>query len=287
MDECEVARIFGEKTFRLGKDYYEEGRVLSAIKLEGRVLGEVLGRERYFTQVTIESLGSRCSCPVDLNCKHGVALMLQFLSGIYVDGDSIMHDLERAERNKLLKILKSLIEENPTLLLSVPETRKKPSDKLEALIENEIKKRLENMVNSGYADEYTAESFANLLKTNTALINKELLFYVLNFLVSNGEQYGYFYDDYRDHSFGEDVFENLCDAFVQKPLVSRDFLRLKEIEEGDDYDLFYPFLKRMVTAENAPKLLAFKDQVKVLLHDESLYMDFLINAGEKEVSKSL
>ena len=98
MDEFEVARVFGEKTFYRGKAYFEESRVLSAIKLENRVFGEVLGTEKYLTHITMDGSGSSCTCPVKDNCKHGAALILQFLSGNYIDGDNIMHDLERAEK---------------------------------------------------------------------------------------------------------------------------------------------------------------------------------------------
>ncbi|OGD47008.1 hypothetical protein A3K69_01580 [Candidatus Bathyarchaeota archaeon RBG_16_57_9] len=287
MDEFEVARVFGEKTFRSGKDYFEEGRVLSAIKLENRVLGEVLGTEKYLTQITMDGLRSSCTCPVRVNCKHGAALILQFLNGTYVDGDRIIHDLERAEKIELIKTLKNLIEENPTLLLSIQETRKEPSDKLEASVEKQIIKMLKNVIDSGYADEDFAKTFAKLVKTNSTLISKELIFYILEFLISNSERYGYFYNDYSDYTFGEDIFENLCDAFAQKSLETKDFQQLMRIHEEDNYDLFYPFLTRMVTAENASKLLAFKDRIKALLGDDSLYVEFLINARENEEAKKL
>ncbi len=286
MDEFEAARVFGEKTFRLGKDYFEEGRVLSAIKLEDRVIGEVLGTEKYQTQVTVSGLASRCTCPVRVNCKHGAALILQYLNGVYVDGDSIMRELERAEKPELLKTLKSLIGDDPTLLLSIQQTRREPSDKLEVSVEKQFKKTLKNITDSGYADETFAESFAKLVKTNSTLMSKELIFYVLEFLIMNSEQYGYFYDDYSDYAFSEDIFENLADAFAQKQLETDDFQRLQKIQEEDNYDLFYPFLNRLATTENAPRLRAFKDQIRSVLDDAPLYIEFLINAGEKEEAKN-
>jgi len=287
MDELEIAHAFGRETFRRGKAYFEEGRVLSAIRLKRNVFGEVLGTEKYITHVTLDGLDSSCTCPVRVNCKHGVALLLQFLSGNHVDGDRIMHDLERTERFELLKILKSLIEDNPMLLLGIQETRKEPSDKLKSSVEKQIKKMLENITDSGYADEDFAKTFAKLIRTNSVLLDKELIFYVLEFLVNNSERYGYFYDDYGDYSFGEEIFENLCDAFAQKPLEENDFERLRKITEEDDYDMFYPFLTRMVTPKNAPKLKAFGDQVKALLGNEALYAEFLINAKEIEEAKRI
>jgi uncharacterized Zn finger protein len=287
MDELDVALAFGEKTFQRGKIYFEEGRVLSAIKLENRVLGEVLGAEKYLTNIALDDLGSSCTCPVRENCKHGAALILQFLSGNYVDGDCIMLDLERAEKFELLKTLKSLIEDNPTLLLNIQKTRKEPSEKLKASVEEQIKKMLENMIDSGYADEDFAKTFAKLIKTNSTLLDKELIFYVLEFLISNSEQYGYFYDDHGDYTFGEEIFENLCDAFAQKSLEANDFERLRRITEKDSYDMFYSFLFRMVKPENAPKLMAFNDQIRALLGDDALYAEFLINAKETEEAKKI
>ena len=287
MDELEVARAFGEKTFHRGKAYFEESRVLSAIKLENRVFGEVLGTEKYLTNITLDDLGSSCTCPVRENCKHGAALLLQFLSGNYLDGDRIIHDLERAEKFELLKTLKTLVEDNPTLLLSIQETRKKPSEKLKASVEKQIKKMLENMIDSGYADEDFAKTFSKLIKTNSTLLNKELIFYVLEFLINNGEQYGYFYDDHGDYNFGEELFENLCDAFAQKSLEANDFERLRSIVEKDNYDMFYSFLFKMAKPENAPKLIAFNDQIRTLLDNDALYAEFLINAKEIEKAKKI
>jgi uncharacterized Zn finger protein len=261
--------------------------VLSAIKLENRVFGEVLGTEKYLTKITLDDLGSSCTCPVRENCKHGAALILQFLSGNYVDGDRIMHNLEREEKFELLKTLKSLIEDNPILLLSIQETRKEPDEKLKASVEKQIKQMLENMIDSGYADEDFAKTFAKLIKTNSTLLNKELIFYVLEFLINNSEQYGYFYDDHDDYTFGEEIFENLCDAFAQKPLEANDFERLRRITEKDSYDMFYPFLFRMVKPENAPKLITFKDQIRALLGNDALYAEFLINAKETEEAKKI
>jgi uncharacterized Zn finger protein len=287
MDEIEIAHVFGEKTFQRGKTYFEEGRVLSAIKLENKVLGEVLGTEKYLTHITMDDLGSSCTCPVRENCKHGVALILQFLSGNYLDGDHIMQDLERAEKIELLKTLKNLIEDNPTLLLSIQENRKEPGDKLKASVEKQIKKMLENMMDSGYADEDFAKTFAKLIKTNGTLLSKELIFYVLEFLINNSEQYGYFYDDHGDYNFGEEIFENLCDAFAQKSLEANDFERLRTITEKDSYDMFYSFLFRMAKPENAPKLIAFNDQIRALLGNDALYAEFLINAKENEEARKI
>jgi uncharacterized Zn finger protein len=119
--------------------------VLIAIRFKDKVFGEVAGTDRYVTNVRLDSLSSICTCPVRWNCKHGVALLLQFLSGNYVDGNRIMHHLENAERSELLKILKSLIEDDPMLLLNIQQTRVEPSVKLKASIQKQIKEMLQSI----------------------------------------------------------------------------------------------------------------------------------------------
>ena len=286
MDEFRVAQIFGETTFRRGKDYFEEGRVLYAIKLEDIIIGEVMGTERYRTRVTVSSLSSRCSCPVRVNCKHGVALILRYLSGAYIDGDRAMTELERAEKPVLLETLKNIIRDDPTLVLRIHDSEEEPSDRLVDSVEKQIDGMLNTMIINGYADEDFAESLAKLVKTNCSLMSKELILHILEFLVFNSDQYGYFYEDYGDYFYGDEVFENLADAYAQKPIETDDFPRLHRILEEDNYDLFYIFLTRMVTAENAPKLRGFKDEIRSLLDDESLYVEFLINAGDLEKAKN-
>jgi hypothetical protein len=62
-----------------------------------------------------------------------------------------MHHLENAERSELLKILKSLIEDDPMLLLNIQQTRVEPSVKLKASIQKQIKEVLQ-FIKSGYVD---------------------------------------------------------------------------------------------------------------------------------------
>lgn len=287
MNELEIAHVFGEKTFNRGKTYFEEGRVLSAIMLKGKVVGEVLGTEKYFTRATLDDLDSDCTCPMKINCKHGAALLLQFLSGNYLNGDQIMNELEGAKRLEVLHTLKSLINDDPTLLFSLQEIRKEPSAELKSAVEKQIKRMLDQVVNDGYADEDFAEALAKLIKNHKVALDKESIFYVLEFLIKNCEDYGNFYNHHRDDYFGEEIFENLCDAFSAKSLEANDFKRLKNIIHEDDYATMDSFLTRIITPENASKLKAFGDQVRELLGDDALYAKFLLNAKENDKAKRI
>src|SRR5215213_1172142 len=87
-DDERLARDFGEPTLRRGREYAVTGRVTdlavseasSILVLQARVRGS--GGRTYSTVVTLvddrqeEYLTSRCSCPVAVLCKHGVAVVL-------------------------------------------------------------------------------------------------------------------------------------------------------------------------------------------------------------------
>jgi hypothetical protein len=109
---------------------------------------------------------------------------------------------------------------------------------------------------------------------------------VLEFLIKNCEDYGYFYDDYSDSYFGDPIFENLCDAFAKEELNDKDFEKLDRLAEMDDYDMLSPFFHRMVAAENATRLKNFESCVGEFL-DEDSYVEFLINCGLVEKARGL
>jgi len=72
----------GSRTTSKGKDYQQTGRVEKIRRTpEGKLLAMVRGRKEYFTEVTLENgvLSSICTCPVGSDCKHGVAVVLEYL----------------------------------------------------------------------------------------------------------------------------------------------------------------------------------------------------------------
>ena len=79
----QLEAMAGESTRRRGKAYYREGRV-KVLSADGeRVIAEVRGSGsnvyRTHLQESAGELVARCSCPVGLNCKHGVAVAYRFL----------------------------------------------------------------------------------------------------------------------------------------------------------------------------------------------------------------
>ena len=88
IDAAILARIVGSATFGRGNAYARRGMVLKVLWSEGgtRVVGEVEGGApgSYYVSARLTrsaagqltSFQSTCTCPVGVNCKHGVALVM-------------------------------------------------------------------------------------------------------------------------------------------------------------------------------------------------------------------
>jgi superfamily II DNA or RNA helicase len=89
LDHLGLRPIVGDLTFLRGYDYAQQGHVARIQRLDGahRLLGQVRGssHQSYTTLVTmtvdpknglVTDFSGRCNCPVSINCKHAVALVL-------------------------------------------------------------------------------------------------------------------------------------------------------------------------------------------------------------------
>jgi uncharacterized Zn finger protein len=69
-----------------GRDYQRQGRVADlAVTDDGGLVAWVKGSERYATKVVIDENGlpdSTCTCPYERNCKHGVAVVIEYLKQV-------------------------------------------------------------------------------------------------------------------------------------------------------------------------------------------------------------
>jgi uncharacterized Zn finger protein len=95
----------GDRIVARGRKYQQQKRVSSLAKTnEGSLIAWVEGSTRYATQVDIddeEYLHSICSCPYGINCKHGVAVLLEYLARLE-DEQSIPNANQEDERIKFL-----------------------------------------------------------------------------------------------------------------------------------------------------------------------------------------
>ncbi|MEN4007514.1 MAG: hypothetical protein PQ975_09465 [Methanobacterium sp.] len=285
MNELEIRHIYGERTFKRGKDYFYEGRVLEAMEFDSRLVGEVMGTESYITTVDMNDLTSVCTCPVVHNCKHGVALLFEYLKGTYFDGDEIMHFLEIMGKEELLEILKGMIKHDPLILLTIQPPPARNRGKVENSAQMQIKAMLSN-ASMYYMDEDFADKFARIIMANKMFLDKEFIFELLEFFVRKCEDFGFFYNDHADYYYGDEIFENLCDAFADSSPDDSDFERLHDLKEEDDYEILEPFFIRMSSTENAPKLCKFSSYIGKFLNGKH-YIEFLINCGKNSKAKIL
>ncbi|MBW2631613.1 MAG: SWIM zinc finger domain-containing protein [Deltaproteobacteria bacterium] len=76
----------GGKITSRGKNYQQQGRVSDlAVTEDGSLIAWVDGTERYATRVDMDEDGlpeSDCTCPYGFDCKHGVAVVIEYLERV-------------------------------------------------------------------------------------------------------------------------------------------------------------------------------------------------------------
>ncbi|MEA5089004.1 SWIM zinc finger family protein [Solidesulfovibrio sp.] len=79
----------GSKVAGRGREYQRENRVKDlAVTETGGLIASVIGSDRYAVQVRMDTEGtleSHCTCPYGLDCKHGVATVLEYLARVGQD----------------------------------------------------------------------------------------------------------------------------------------------------------------------------------------------------------
>jgi len=79
----------GRKIVSRGQGYQRQGRVSElAVTSDGGLIAWVSGTEQYATKVVLDEEGlpdSVCTCPYAINCKHGAAVVLEYLEQVGED----------------------------------------------------------------------------------------------------------------------------------------------------------------------------------------------------------
>ncbi|NHZ33930.1 DEAD/DEAH box helicase [Massilia rubra] len=85
-DDDDIQKNTGEASYARGSDYYRRGKVYSCRVHGGDIVGTVGGSGRQVYEQTIEvsedgglMIDGSCSCPMEYNCKHVVAVLLAYL----------------------------------------------------------------------------------------------------------------------------------------------------------------------------------------------------------------
>jgi len=114
----------GSRIVSRGKNYQREGAVRElALTPEGSLVAWVKGARRYATQVQMGKsgrLGCECTCPFEGNCKHAVAVILEYLA-FQKAGKAVPLVDEEDER---LDILDDWVKENDFLEMEQEEEKK-------------------------------------------------------------------------------------------------------------------------------------------------------------------
>ncbi len=140
LTEDEIRELFGDKTFFKGQDYYDGGHVLRPVKIENTLYAQVMGSAAtpYEVRAYIDdtNMSTECSCPVGNMCKHGVALLLQWVNDTssFIDADKFIQTIENMNKDEIIGILKNIIKQNPSLVAEFSmETGEKPEVNIKAI----------------------------------------------------------------------------------------------------------------------------------------------------------
>ncbi|TEU00770.1 MAG: SWIM zinc finger domain-containing protein, partial [Dehalococcoidia bacterium] len=124
LTETTVRQYATPESFRRGRDYYEQGAVLSLARRGDQLLAEVEGSqyEPYQVQVTLDAgdvAEAICTCPYDWGgyCKHIVATLLAYIHepDQVEERPTLESLLDGLGADQLREILLSLIERRPGL----------------------------------------------------------------------------------------------------------------------------------------------------------------------------
>ena len=82
----DLEKWVGSRIVGRGRSYWQQGRVSElAATSDGSLIAWVEGSKRYVTKVDMDEDGlpdSVCTCPYELDCKHGVAVVLEYLARV-------------------------------------------------------------------------------------------------------------------------------------------------------------------------------------------------------------
>ena len=124
LTETTIRQYATPESFRRGRDYYEQGAVLSLARRGDQLLAEVEGSqyEPYRVQVTLDAgdvAEAICTCPYDWGgyCKHIVATLLAYIHepDQVEERPTLESLLDGLGADQLREILLSLIERRPGL----------------------------------------------------------------------------------------------------------------------------------------------------------------------------
>jgi len=257
---------YSEKVIERGEEY--EDAVRYCIKINNFIYGNVKGSNIYRTEVDLKSLEGECSCPYEANCKHAVALYLNYKKGKFWDAEDFIKSLNKMSKSKLIEMILSKLQDNPDWIKK--HNLKKSVNK--KIFVREFKKSF----SSGKIEEAEAVlpnlSFGKLL---------ELYDYIdgnyddlAERLGEESEYYEHGYDYWDDEEYDRELsklYENLKELIIKKALKNN---KAAEV------------IKRVSLREeiivNAESFILFKREIKKKFSKDD-YLKFLLNIKKPDV----
>jgi len=102
---------YPEHIIERGEEYLNS--VKDCVKINNFIYGNVQGSAVYKTEVDLNSLDGDCSCPYKINCKHAVALYLNYKKGKFWDAKDFIKSLDKMNTNELKELILSKLQDNP------------------------------------------------------------------------------------------------------------------------------------------------------------------------------
>ncbi len=259
---------YSEKVIERGEGYLNS--VKYCIKINNFIYGKVEGSHAYRTEVDLETFDGDCSCPYGTNCKHAVALYLNYKKGMYSDAEDFIKSLNKMGNNELKELILSKLQENPDWIIK-HNIRKNTDTK-------EFFKSFKKSFSSELINEADALlpnlSFQQLLKLHDYIYkNYDGL---AEKLAEESENDYYREDYYDDEEYDKELYElneKLIEIIVKKSLkkdkvnevIKRYSLREEIINQAE------PFKK-------------YKEKIKKEFSKDE-YLEFLLNLKNPNVSE--
>jgi len=116
--QAETAKLhekYSENTIDKARDYID--RVVNCIKIGESLHGKVQGTHLYKTEIDLLTLDGDCSCPIGSNCKHVVALYLNYKKGKFEDAEDFIKSLNKMNNSQLKELILSKLQDNPDWII--------------------------------------------------------------------------------------------------------------------------------------------------------------------------
>lgn len=261
-EKMKLEEVYNEVIIERGEDYLDN--VKSCIKIGDFLYAEVHGSLLYKTKVNLKTLEGECSCPYEHNCKHAVAAYLYHQKGRSNNADGFLANLKNLSKEELIKIVESLLPENPELI-------KKYSFR---------KKTDFNTFVEDFTNNFSVSELENI-EDNLDCLNFEQLLKILDYTYKNEDSINDSLSDnfnrYNDYEDEEDIlgdFQFTIKEEIIKIIKSQEKL-ITVLKKGYVHEEI---------ADAAEQFFKYKDVIKKYFSKEQ-YLRFLLKCKNPDLSE--